>query len=493
MPDLLVRAARIVPLPGTPSVSSEPVDVLVRDGVVTEIGPGLAAPGVEVLDADGAWVLPGLWDAHVHLTQWAKQLVRIDTSGARSASEAVELVREHVAGLPNDGSLVQGFGHRSVTWPDAPSTEALDAVAAGHPIVLISGDAHHGWMSSDALARLGLESADGVVHEAPWFEAFARFDDVFGVDPRVEEAVHQAVRDANALGVVGVVDLEFGMTPEVWRRRVTGPPGRLRVRCGVYPDRLDEVVAEGLRTGDVVEGLVRQGPLKIISDGSLNTRTAFCCTPYADAPGRGVLNYPPEQVAELLRRASEHGLDVAVHAIGDAAVAHAIDAFESTGARGSIEHAQLVQWADIPRMARAGVVASVQPAHLLDDRDVTGICWPDRSERTFALRTMLDAGVRLALGSDAPVAPLDPWLAAAAAVHRSGDDREAFHSEQAISVAEALAASTDGQRVAVGARGDLVLVGVDPLAAGSAAAQADSLRRMPVHATVVDGRVVHRG
>ena len=129
----------------------------------------------------------------------------------------------------------------------------------------------------------------------------------------------------------------------------------------------------------------------------------------------------------------------------------------------------------------------MQPAHLLDDRDLTELIWPGRADRCFAFRWMLDAGVALVLGSDAPVSPLDPWLAMAAAVHRSGDDREAWHPEQALTAREALAASVDGSRTCgVGSRGDLVLLDRDPLASyDGTRTTAAALRSMPVALTVV--------
>ena len=145
-------------------------------------------------------------------------------------------------------------------------------------------------------------------------------------------------------------------------------------------------------------------------------------------------------------------------------------------------------------MARLGITASVQPAHAPDDRDVSEQWWTDRTDRLYAFRAMLDAGVPLALGSDAPVSPLDPWLAIATAVHRSADDRQPWHPEQSLTVAEALAASVDGQgTVAAGSRADLVLLDADPLAGPTdSGALAAYLRRMPVAVTIVGGRVVHR-
>ena len=182
-----------------------------------------------------------------------------------------------------------------------------------------------------------------------------------------------------------------------------------------------------------------------------------------------------------------------MHAIGDAAVTAALDAVSASGARGSLEHVQLVADADLPRFAALGVRASVQPAHLLDDRDVTAALWPDRQARSFALRSLLDASADLRLGSDAPVARLDPWLAMAAAVHRSGDDRAPWTPEQALTPAEAHAASTDGRRTpSPGAPADLVLLDADPLApADGTAGAAQVLRSVPVAVTLLGGRCTH--
>jgi hypothetical protein len=195
----------------------------------------------------------------------------------------------------------------------------------------------------------------------------------------------------------------------------------------------------------------------------------------------------------LLSTAHAGGLEIALHAIGDAAVDLALQAFEATGATGGIEHAQLVRLEDLPRMARLGVRASVQPAHLLDDRDTTLSLWGDRADRCFALRSMVDAGVVLALGSDAPVAPLDPWLAMAAAVHRSADGREPWNPAESLTPAEALAASTDGQpTLAVGSRGDVVLLDTNPLGTAADSGEAAGLLRgMPVAATLLAGRLTH--
>ncbi len=466
--DFVLRNVRIVELGRGPGWAG-PVDVVVEQGAVQNIGHGLERPlGIEELDGDGRWLIPGLWDHHVHLAQWTASGQRLDLSGSESPEHVVARVGDHLAEHP--GALV-GYGHRLGTWASDPTVAMLDAVAPDVPVVLIAGDAHHAWLNSRALERLGLPLRDGLVLENEWYDAHTRIDLV--VEPDLSPAAYRRTLDAAAaLGITGLVDLERGQLPADWEPRETP----VRVRVSTYADGLDQIIGAGLRTGDRLPGssdLVTMGPLKIISDGSLNTRTAWCCEEYADGSGVGAPNQTTAELAGLLERAHAHGLEVATHAIGDRALQEALAAYDVTGARGSIEHAQLVRREAVTTMARLDLRASVQPAHLLDDRDVTEELWPDRAERCFALRWMLDAGVELALGSDAPVSPLDPWLAIAAAVHRSADERPAWHAEQALGPREALAASVDGRgSVHAGMPADLVLLDADPLADHADTAQA---------------------
>jgi len=168
-----------------------------------------------------------------------------------------------------------------------------------------------------------------------------------------------------------------------------------------------------------------------------------------------------------------------------------LQAFARTGARGSIEHAQLLDDADLSRFAQLGVVASVQPEHALDDRDVADRYWAGRTWRAFPFRSLLDAGAVLNFGSDAPVAPLDPWLAIGAAVHRTRDERPSWHPEQEITIAEALAASMSpvrrGSALRVGDPADLIVLDGDPFTA-----EGEALRSMPVAATMLGGDWTHR-
>ena len=499
----VVRDVRLVDLAAArPDLDAATVDLRITDGVITEIGTRLSAGGAEVVDAGGRWAMPGLWDAHVHMGQWEGVVGRLDVGGTDSPDDVLARVRTHLEGpqAPVVGEVLQGFGFRLGQWSRMPSTAELDAVVGARPTVLISGDCHAGWLSTAAYGLLGVEPRPGSIDEDEWFEIYFRLGELPTHPDRAREAAETAHHNAAAKGVVGIVDMEFHDGFVEWPWRVSEGLDRLRVRPATYPAGLDHVIEAGHRTGDVLDahGLVTMGPLKVISDGSLNTRTAWCCEPFAGTPDpafpRGKRNVDPAELVDLMTRAHAAGLEAAIHAIGDAAVAEVLDAFEATGARGAIEHAQLVRLEDLPRMAVLGVRASVQPAHLLDDRDTSLQLWPDRMDRAFAFGSMRDAGVELRLGSDAPVSPLDPWLAAAAAVHRSADDREPWSPTEALTVAEALAASTDGiAALAIGGPGDLVLLDEHPRAprrSGSAEAAARLRETRPV-ATLVAGRVTH--
>ncbi|WP_062464659.1 amidohydrolase [Demequina soli] len=467
MHDLVLRAARL-------RGHDRPVDIAIDAGRVSALGAEVAR-GRDERDLAGRLVVPGLWDAHVHFSQWARTRGRLDVSGVGSVAEACARVRAVAA----DGMMV-GFGFRWATWTEAPTAEALDA-ARPAPTVLLSGDLHTAWVNTAAALELGC--APGLLREDAAFAVERALDR----SPATRTELAEAVRAASSRGVVGILDLDFADNVASWATRIADGVDGLRVDAGFYPDLLDARVAAGARTGlavDGTHGLLRHGPLKVITDGSLNTRTAHCVDPYPDG-GTGMQSVAPADLAALMGAAHGAGIACAIHAIGDAATAIALDAFAATGADGSIEHAQLVSDVDIPRFAALGVTASVQPEHALDDRDVADALWAGRTGRAFPLRALLDAGARVALGSDAPVAPLDPWIAMSAAVHRTRGGRAPWHAEQSVTFDEALAASTR-PGIAVGAPADLVAVDTDPWTAGT-----DALRATPVALTLVGGRVTH--
>jgi len=474
-------------------------DVVLGGGLIRGIVPSHRVPvrpEVEVVDLDGRYLLPGLWDEHVHFTQWALYRSRIELGAARTAAGTAALVADRIrSSEPPAAGPVIGVGFRDALWPDEPTQALLDDAAQGGEVVLFSADLHCVWVSSAAALRMGIPTgADGIAREAP---AFAAQDAVNSLpDAQLDALVRQAADAAVRRGVVGIVDFEMGGSLDDWRRRADAARLPFRVEASVYPAGLDDVLASDLVPGTPLDAdeLLSLRYLKVIIDGSLNTRTAYCRDDYAGLPGsdpgHGVLAVPPSELTGLLRRAVAFGLTPAVHAIGDEANTVALDVFASLGSHGRIEHAQLLADSDLPRFGRLGVIASVQPRHAPDDRDAAERLWPGRTGRAFPLRRLLDSGATLAFGSDAPVSALDPWVQASAAVYRTSDERPAWHPEQRVTFAEALAASTRGRSTLLaGEPADLVVVDQDPFEAGGAA----ELAATPVAGTVVAGRVSYRG
>jgi predicted amidohydrolase YtcJ len=439
-----------------------------RRGTRIETPPAtIELPGEGDYDLEGRWVIPGLWDHHVHFGQGAMATRRLDLSGATSAAHAASLVRDALATTPPEpGVVFLASGFRDGLWPDAPTPELLEF--ADIPIALLSGDVHTLWTNRAALRMLGRPAEDWWLREQPAFDLTRRISEV----PQhvLDGWALDAARAAAARGLAGIVDFEMEDAPGSWARRFAGGFRGLRVRAAVYPHTpaLPEVDSP----------LYEVGPYKLFTDGSLNTRTAWCFDDYPDSGDAGLATYAPGGLLAAAREGVARGLAPAIHAIGDRAVSEALDVFEALGVAGSIEHVQLIRDADLPRLAALGIRASVQPEHAMDDRDVADRYWAGRTGRAFAYRSLLEAGTELALGSDAPVAPLDPWITMAAAVTRTRDGREPWHPEQSISPGEALAASTHAFP------DDLVIVDADPLVPAN-------LRDMPVHATMVAGTWTH--
>ncbi|MDI3243152.1 amidohydrolase [Arthrobacter sp. AL08] len=484
--DLVLASARF---PGGTTL----YDLHLSGGVVARIAraglPAVAAS--RVADLGGRYLIPGLWDEHVHMTQWALAANRIDLAGAASAHAAADVVSSRLASHSAGGMTVVGVGFRDALWADVPSLELLDGATGGVPVALLSHDLHCVWLNSAAARRYGLTvDASGLLREEPAFELTRELGNL--PDAVVDAWVRGSAQAAAARGIVGIVDFEMTWNAGVWRRRVAAGFDSFRVEAGVYPRDLARAIAEGMRTGQELDGgagLLRVGPLKVLIDGSLNTRTAFCVDPYPHG-GRGLLTVSEAELLELLVRAKESGFVPAVHAIGDGANEVALNAFAAAGIAGRIEHGQFVRGQDFARFGQLGLTASVQPAHALDDRDAADSNWAGRTDRAFPLQSLLSAGATLALGSDAPVAPLEPWTAMSAATTRARQDgRDPWHPEQALTRQDALTASTRGRgRIRVGDPADLAVLEGDPLAVSDAVFAA-----MPVAATLVAGRFTHGG
>lgn len=501
-PLLTLTGARLWEDPAAPrdDAFAGPVDVTVSaDGRVASVEPvGTQRPtGNRVIDLDGRWLMPGLMDHHVHFTMWAKHRGRVSLAGTRSADDVINVVRGALVDHPvvslADVEPLVGSGYQDALWPDVPTAQMLDEVAVhvgqyGRPIVLIGHDMHSAWINTAAGERYRMPA--GLLRENAAFALQIALETEEMADPRrVEVLVSDAALAAASRGVTGIMDLEMADNPLVWASRVASGINALRVVAGVYPQHLTESLARGERTGRRVpgtKGQVTVGPLKIFADGALNTRTAWCFDTYPGTSDFGHAAQTRGDLQRILSDARDVGFEVALHAIGDRAVAEALDAFEASGASGSIEHAQMVREQDVARMAALGIVAGIHPEHLLDDREISDVMWAGRTHRAFAYGDMARKGVSLRMGSDAPVSPLDPWCGISAAVYRTRDELPAWEPSNAIDLGTALKISWASPAVRAGFHGDLVALDADPAELG-----AQELREMPVALTVLGGRVTY--
>lgn len=268
----------------------------------------------------------------------------------------------------------------------------------------------------------------------------------------------------------------------------------MRIAC--WPDTVDDWVATGLATGALLddEQWLTAGPLKVIADGSVSARTAWCTESYRrPAPGidpHGTADISAAELSRLMSLAERSGIEVAVHAIGDATVARVLECFAETGAHGTVEHATVMHDGDLARMADLGLTASVQPAQIIADRLGFAEVWTERPRHVHALASMAAARIRLVFGSDAPVAPLDPWLAISVAVtgREPGSSDGAWQPDETLSVGQALRASTSGiNQLVPGGRADLVVLDDDPFTI-----QPEALAGMRPYLTMSRGRITHR-
>ena len=459
--------------------------------------------GAGVVELGERCVIPGFTDSHVHFPTWSLGLRQARLDGARSLEEALDRV---VAALPRvpEGGWLRGLGWREGDWAEPPTREALDRAIPDVPVALMSKDYHSLWVNSAALSRADapLDVAGGVVEPSGILreDAAWSFRDRY-VRPTVDEMVdasREGMRLAASRGVVAIHDKDGWLGAfEVFERLLEAGELDLRVWQSFPWDRVDELHALGLRSG-FGNDMLRLGYLKGFMDGTLGSATARLLD------GSGVEISSREVLEDVVRRGAEAGWPVAVHAIGDGANRAALDAFEATrdvweprGLRQRIEHAQLLDDADLARFAELGVTASVQFSHAPSDRDLAERLWEGR-QGAYAYRSLLDTGTVLANGSDAPVEELDPLAGIAAGVLRTQDERPAWRPEQAVTIEEALHAScvtpawlehSEGRRGSLrpGKLADLVILNRDPLTCPPA-----ELHSLRVEATMVGGRWTYR-
>ncbi len=514
----------------------------------------LKGPHTRVVDLEGAFAMPGFNDAHTHMAGAGQQKLTVDLDGVRSLGEMQDRVRRYIAAQPASarGAWIVGSGWDHTVWPGKtlPTRGDLDKVTAEHPAVFYRTDGHIVVANSAALLAAGISAATpdpaggkidrdaagtptGIVRETPATKLIEA-----KVPPPTPEmrrkALELAIADCLAHGVTSIQDFstwEDWLVLESMERA-----GKLDLRVSEWMDfNLPLEVLKTRRASHAADDpLLRLGMLKGFMDGSLGSRTAALAEPYTDEPANsGIPRYPQARLNELAAARAAAGFQLGFHAIGDeanslalnaygaaeqvatpasapAAPAHPDAAIVTTGTahfvpadlRFRIEHAQVLLPKDFDRFEELGVIASMQPSHLLTDMNWAGTrLGPERSKYAYAWRSMLAHHVTLAFGTDYPVESVSPFRGLYSAVTRKNEKGSmSFEPAERISMAEALYAYTQGSafaefretrkgRLEPGYLADFVVLDQDLMDAAPAA-RPEAILQPKVLRTVVGGRTV---
>jgi predicted amidohydrolase YtcJ len=448
--------------------------VIDRDGkVVKRLGRGDSRPQQPDFrfDGKGRTLVPGFIDGHGHLMELGFSRLTLDLSDAASLDEAKAKIAAYAAANP-DRPWIVGTGWNQEKWGLGrfPNAADLAGIAGDKPIWLTRVDGHAGWANAAALKLAGITAktrapAGGRILLAAGQPSGVLIDDArqlveAHVPPPLPKDHDVALLEAQqallARGVTAIADM--GLDIHGWQAlRRAGDRGTLRIRVIGYASGIEQasLIAGSAPSPWLYDDRLRLGGVKLFLDGALGSRGAWLKAPYADEPANsGLPRLTPTQLRNQMSRAAMDGFQLAVHAIGDRADAELLSAIDELSAtyegdrRWRIEHAQIVDPADLPRFALHGIVASMQPQHLVSDRTMAmARLGPDRLGGAYAWQAMIDNWVPLAFGSDVPVEPADPFLGLKAAITRAdgqGQPPGGWLPAQKLNFVEALRAYTWG-------------------------------------------------
>jgi len=477
--DLIITNAQIYTMdPAQPTAEA----FAVRDGKFLAVGSAAEidaqrGPKTEVIDLQGASVLPGLCDAHIHFTHYALSLQQIQIFEVPSLAEMLQRVAAKAAATA-PGQWLTGWGWNHTLWsePRFPTRHDLDKVAPDHPVLLREKSGHSVVVNTVALRLAGLDgktpnpaggelvrdangALTGMLLEDPAIALVTKMIPE-ATEEEVDAAVLAAQENAHRFGLVAVHDLDGKRGFGTFQRLRNRGQLQLRAVTHIAMAQLPYALGVGLRAGLGDEWL-RVGGLKLFADGALGPRTAAMIEPYENEPDNyGITVVDKEDMLEMASKASAAGLPTVIHAIGDRANHDVLDVFAEVRAqeaaagiprtlrRHRIEHVQVLHPDDLPRLAALDVIASVQPIHATQDMNNVDAFWGKRGDLAYAFRQLLDSGARLAFGSDAPVETPNPFVGIHAAVTRRRADgypnAEGWHPSEKLTVAEAIAGYTTG-------------------------------------------------
>jgi predicted amidohydrolase YtcJ len=487
-------------------------------------------PQTKVVDAQGRLLLPGFNDAHVHFVDGGDHLQQVQLKDAATPDNFAQRIAQRARKTPK-GEWITGGDWDEQKWspPELPTRQLIDPVTPNTPVFVNRYDGHESLANSVALQLANITSktpdppGGQIVRDAQGNPTGvlrdAAQDLVAKVMPPMSHAhrmraIHQAMEYAASLGVTSVQDMNPSYD-DVKAYSELQEKGDLTLRIYVAPMETEwkDQAKIGIRHAFGTP-LLRMGAVKGYADGSLGSETAYFFDPYTDNPkSHGLLSaemHPPSAMLQRLKGADAAGLQLCIHAIGDRAISMTLDMFEqiekSNGKRDRrwrIEHSQHMAAKDFSRYAQLGVIASVQPYHAIDDgRWAEKRIGPDRIKRTYAFRTFLENGVRLAFGTDWSVAPLSPLWTIYAAVTRAtldGKNPDGWIPEQKLTVPEAVEAYTMGSAyaefqekdkgsISPGKLADFVVLGDDIFHI-----PASQIKNVKVEATYVGGKLVYGG
>ncbi|QUL36579.1 amidohydrolase [Erythrobacter sp. JK5] len=479
------------------------------------------------IDGEGRVMLPGMIDAHVHVMEIGFGALTLDLSETTSLEDALAKIRAFAEENPGRPWIL-GRGWNQETWGLGrfPTAAELDAVVSDRPVWLSRVDGHASWANSAAIALANVTAATkdpeggriiraaGGAPEGVFVDAAESLVNAVVPAPKPKDrdaALAMAQRILLENGITAVADMGTGI--EDWQAfRRAGDLGRLKLRIMAYassPEAMELIAGSG-PTPWLYDDRLRLNGIKLYLDGALGSRGAILKQPYEDEPStRGLPLLRPAQLRNLMSRAAFENFQPAIHAIGDAANADVLNAIAElsetyTGdRRWRIEHAQIVDPDDIAAFGKHGVIASMQPLHQTSDRTMAEArLGPDRLGGAYAWRSVLEAGGRLAFGSDAPVEPADVFAGIAVAISRTDANGEPFggwRAQETVSREAALKAFTadaafagfaDGRfgRLVPGERADFLLVDRDPLLASPDAIRETQILEVWVGGERVDAR-----
>ena len=505
-------------------------DRIVKVGTDAEVR-ALIGPKTKVVALNGRRLVPGFHDSHLHFLGGGEQLARVELKDAKDEAEFGRRLKEFDQKLPRGRWMLGGnWDHDRTFGGRLPTAAIVDKYVPDRPVFIRRYDGHMALANTIALKTAKVtadtkEPAGGVIFRLEDGETPSGIlkDNAMGLvgrlvpesgDDEIAEAVRAAMRACVENGVTSVADMDgsSGATRRTLIRvlQKLARAGQMTARLNLHwpVAARNEVVAVGAEANFGNE-FVQVGGVKGFMDGSLGSSTAKMFEPYeGGGKNLGVFVTPPDAMGRMIREADMAGLSVAIHAIGDEANATLLDLFAEAARtngprdrRFRIEHVQHLRPADYKRFKEIGVVASMQPYHAIDDgRWAEGRIGPRRCASSYAFRSLLDSGARLAFGSDWPVAPLDVLAGIDAAVNRrtlDGKHPQGWFAEQRITVAEAVEAYTlgsayaafqDGDRgsLRAGKLADMVVLSRDILAP----AERDRIADTKVDLTIVGGKVV---